>query len=127
MNRAHLVQRQRQFGVIGNRTASTHAGATAVDLGQQSRQIQMVALRRQAAVDGAGTHRHQGLATGAKLTQHLHVLGVAQAAFDQADVAGPKPLDVGQRRAIELHALDQFKNPLIDIKKGHVATKAACE
>ena len=87
----------------------------------------MVALRRQAAVDGAGTHRHQGLATRAKLPQHMHILGVAQAAFNQTDVAGPELLDVGQRRSIELDALDQFKNPLIDIKKGHMATKAAGE
>jgi hypothetical protein len=52
----------------------------------------VVALRRQAAVDGAGAHRHQRLAAGAELAQHVHVLGVAQPAFDQADVAAAQLL-----------------------------------
>ena len=67
----------------------------------------MVALRRQAAVQRARPDRNQDLAVGAELAQHVHVLGVADAALDEADVAGPALLDVGERRAVELDMLDQ--------------------
>ncbi len=67
----------------------------------------MVALRGQAAVHGAGAHGDQDLAVGAELAQHVHVLGVADAALDDADVAGTAVLDVGERRAVELDAFEQ--------------------
>jgi hypothetical protein len=47
----------------------------------------MVALRRQAAVDGAGADGDQHLAVLAELAQHMDVLGIAQTALDEADVA----------------------------------------
>ena len=67
----------------------------------------MIALRGQAAVDRAGPDGDQDLAVVAELAQHVHVLGVADPALDQADVARPAMLDVGERRAIELDALEQ--------------------
>jgi hypothetical protein len=53
------------------------------------------------------------------------VLGIAHAAFDQADVAGPHVLDVGEGRAVELDQLDQFEQVLVDVEEGHVAAEAA--
>jgi hypothetical protein len=85
----------------------------------------VVALCRQAAVDGAGAHGHQRLAAGAELAQHVHVLGVAQAPLDQADVAAAEGLDVGERRAVELDLLDQREQPLVDVQQRHVAAEAA--
>ncbi|MDT4890030.1 hypothetical protein FQZ97_1268160 [compost metagenome] len=85
----------------------------------------MVAQRRQAAGDGAGAHGHQHAALVAEGAQHLHVLGVAQAALDEADVAGADGLDVGQRRAVELDVLDQAEQTLVDVEEGHVAAEAA--
>jgi hypothetical protein len=52
----------------------------------------VVALCRQAAVDRARADRHQVLQLRAELAQHMHVLRVAHAALDRADVAGPQCL-----------------------------------
>ena len=66
-------------------------------------------------------------AVPAELAQHVHVLGVAQAAFDDADVAFADLLDVGQRRTVEFDQLEQVEQPLVDIEEGHVAAEAAGE
>jgi hypothetical protein len=55
----------------------------------------------------------------------VHVFGIAHAAFDQADVAGPHLLDVGEGRAVELDQFDEFEEVLVDVEKGHVAAEAA--
>jgi len=47
----------------------------------------MVALGRQTAGDRAGTDRDQYLAVLSEFAQHMHVFRVADAAFDNADVA----------------------------------------
>ena len=58
-----------------------------VDLLQDQRQAEVVALRRQAAVDRAGADGDEHLAVRAELAQHVDVLGVAQTALDDAEVA----------------------------------------
>ena len=88
---------------------------------EQVRQLELVALGRQPPVDGAGADRHQRLALRAEGAQHLHVLGVAQAALDEADVAAAHGLEVGERRAVELDAVEQFEQPLVDVEERHVA------
>ncbi len=126
VQRMHLVERQRQLGIVGDHAVG-HAGIGQVHLLQAQAEVEVVALRGQAARHGAGAHRHQDLAVGAELAQHVHVLRVADAAFDDADVARPAVLDVGQRRAIELDALEQREQPFVDVEQRHVATKAAGE
>jgi hypothetical protein len=102
----------------------TIPGAGQVDLLQAPTEVEMVALRRQPAIDRTGADGDQHLAVAAKLAQHMDVLGVADAALDQADVAGAAVLDVGQRRAVEFDALEQFET-LVDVQQGHVTAKAA--
>src|SRR5574340_509712 len=87
----------------------------------------MVALRGQAAIDGAGADGDEYLAVGAELAQHMHVLRVADAALDDADVAGAAMLDVGERRAVELDQVEQREQALVDVEQGHVAAEAAGE
>jgi hypothetical protein len=59
-----------------------------------------------------------------KLAQHGHVFGVAQAAFDQPDVARTHVLDVGQGRAVETDVFHQLEQPLVDVQERHVAAEA---
>ena len=87
----------------------------------------MIAHRGQAAVDRAGADRDQDLGVLAQFAQHMHVLGVADAALDQRDVAGPAMLDVGDRRAVEFGDLDELENALVDVEQRHVAAEAARE
>jgi hypothetical protein len=86
VDRVHLVERQRQFRVVRDHAVG-QPRAGVIDLFEDGRQRQVVALGRQAAVDGAGTHGDQDLAVLAELTQYMHVLGVAQATLDDADIA----------------------------------------
>ncbi len=85
----------------------------------------MIALRRQAAVHRAGTHRDQDLAVLAKLAQYMNVVGIADPALDESDIAGTAVLDVGERRAVELDTLEQLEQPLVDIEQRHVAAETA--
>ena len=107
MDRVHLVERQRQFGVVGNHAiGQTRTGV--VDLLEYRRQRQVVALRRQPAVDRAGADGDQHLAVPAEIAQHVDVLGVAQAPLDDADIAVRADfLDVGQRRTVEFDVIEQ--------------------
>ena len=63
----------------------------------------MVALRGQSTIDRASAERDQHLAVLAELAQHVNILGIAHAAFDQTYVAGTTMLDVGQRRTCLLY------------------------
>ena len=120
----HLVQRQGQFGIIGN-AAVGEADFGLIYLFEDVAQIEVVALRRQAAVDRAGTDGHQDLAVLAELAQHMHVLGIAQPTFDQAKIARSAVLDIGQRRAVEFDQVEQLEDPFVDVEDGHVAAEAA--
>ena len=46
---------------------------------------------------------------GAELAQHMHVLGVAQSAFDETQIAGAAVFDVGQWRTVELDQVEQLQ------------------
>ena len=116
VDRQHAVERQRQLGVVGH---------GAVHRLQHLAHVQVVAQRRQAAGDGAGAHGHEHAAVGAEGAQHLHVFCVAETAFDQADVARPHGLDVGQRRAVKFNVFDELEQALVDVQERHVAAKAA--
>ena len=63
----------------------------------------------------------------AELAQHMHILGIAHAALDEADIARAAALDVGQRRTVEFHQLDQIKQALVHVQQRHVAAEAAGE
>ena len=88
VDRMHMGQRQGQFGVVGDLAPRSQPWPAAVDVKQDLSDVQVVALRRQSAIDGAGPHSHKDLVMRPEFAQHLHVLAVAEAAFDQADVAG---------------------------------------
>ncbi len=85
----------------------------------------MVALGRQAAIDGAGADSDQHLAMGAHFPEHMHVFRIADAAFDKADVAGAEMLDVGDRRTVEIGDFHQLQQALVDIEQRHVAAETA--
>ena len=87
----------------------------------------MIALRRQAAIDRAGADGDENFAVVAKLAQHVNVLGVADAALDDSDVAGSAMLYVGEGRAVELDDFDEIEQALVDVEKRSVAAKAAGE
>ena len=55
----------------------------------------------------------------------MHVLRIAQTAFDESDIAAAEGLDVGQRRAVELHDFQKLQQALVDVEQRHVAAKAA--
>ncbi len=94
VQRMHLVQRQRQFRVVRDMTVhQTWFGE--IHLGQATAQVEMIALCRQAAVDGAGADGNEDFAVFAEFAQHMHVLCIADTTFDEADVARPAVLDVG--------------------------------
>ena len=90
-------------------------------------EIEVVALGGQTAGDGTGTDGNQGFAVRAKFAQHMDVFCVADAAFDQSDIARPAMLDVGDRRAVEFDQLKQGQDALVDVEKGHMAAEAAGE
>src|SRR5574340_684482 len=94
VQRMHLVQRQRQLRIVRD-MAVRQPRFGEVHLGQATAQIEVVALRGQAAGHGARTDGDEDFAVGAELAQHMHVLRVADAALDDADVARPAVLDVG--------------------------------
>ena len=73
-----------------------------INLGQATTQIQVVTLCGKTTIDGTGTDGDEDFAVLAELAQHVHVLRVADAAFDQTDVARPAMFDVGQWRTVEL-------------------------
>jgi hypothetical protein len=75
-----------------------HARLGQVDLLQALAEIEMVALRGQAAGDGARPYRHEHFAVRTKLAQHVHILCIAQPTFDEPYVARAAMLDVRQRR-----------------------------
>ena len=102
-------------------------GAGLIDFDQYVLQVEMIALRRQAAIDRAGADGDENFAVVAKLAQHVNVLGVADAALDDSDVAGSAMLDVGERRAVELDEFDEFEQALVDVEKRGVAAKTAGE
>jgi hypothetical protein len=59
-----------------------------------------------------------------KSLQNVDVFLVAAAAFDDADIAALRePLDVGQRRAVDLDQLHQLDQPLVDVEDRHVAAE----
>ena len=95
VDRMHMGQRQGQFGVVGD-LASQPARPAAVDVKQDLSDVQVVALRRQSAIDGAGPTATRTLQCARNSRSTCIVLAVAEAAFDQADVAGTAALDVGQ-------------------------------
>ena len=123
-----LSRSKRQLGIVRHEgVLAVERVAGLIDLEQDIFEIEMIALRRQAAVDGAGADGDERLAAFAKLAQHMHVLGVADAALDEADIAGTDILDVGQRRAVELDKLHEIEKALVDVEKGGVTAKAAGE
>jgi len=126
VQRVHLVEGQRQLRVVGN-SAGGEARLGRVDLLQAVAQVEVVALRGQAAVERAGADGDQDLAIVAELAQHVHVLGVADTALDDADVAAAAVLDVGDRRAVELDQIDQIEKAFVDVEERHVAAEAAGE
>jgi len=96
----HLVERQRQLRVVGD-LAVLDAGPELIDLLEAVPQVDVVAPGRDAAGDGAGAPGDQGFAVAAEFAQHVDVFGIADAAFDQTDVAGADVFDVGEGRAVE--------------------------
>ena len=63
----------------------------------------------------------------AELAEHVHVLRVAHAAFDDAEVAGAAGLDVGERRAVEFDLLQELDETLVDVEERHVTAEAPRE
>ncbi len=126
VDRAHLVERQRQLGIVGHH-ALGGSGLVLVDLLEAVPEVEIVAQRRHAAGDRAGAHGHQNPAVLAELAQHVDVLGVAHAAFDQSDVARSAVLDVGERRAVEFDQLGELEQALVDVEQRHVAAETAGE
>ena len=94
-----------------------NAVGVAINFVENIANVETVAHRRQAAVDRAGADGDQDLGVGAQLAQHLHVLGVAHAPFDQRNIAGTAMLDVGERRTVEFGDLRQFENTLVDVEQ----------
>lgn len=95
MQGVNLVQRQRQFRVIRYQ-AVRQPGAGVIDLFENLGQLEMVALRRQPAIHRTGPKGHQFRTARAKLAQDMNVLGIAQPALDNAQIAIADFLDVGQ-------------------------------
>ena len=85
----------------------------------------MIAHRRYPAIDGAGTDRDENFAVGAKLAQHMHIVGIAHPTLNQTDIAWIAMFDVGKRRAIEFNAFQQGHQSFIHIEEGQMATEAA--
>ena len=106
MQRMHLVQRQRQLGIVRN-VAVRQPRFGEVHLGEATAQVEMVALCGQSAVDRAGADGNEDFAVPAELAQHMHVFRIADAAFDDADVAGAAVFDVGDRRTVEFNQFEQ--------------------
>jgi hypothetical protein len=98
-----------------------------VNLGQAAAQVEVVALRGQSAVDGAGADGDEYLAASAELMQYMHVFRVAHAAFDDADVARSAVLDVGDRRTVEFDEFKQCQQAFVDVQQRHMATETAGE
>jgi hypothetical protein len=91
----YLVKRQRQLRVVGYLALGANTGLVAVHIAQNLPNIELIALRRQATVNGAGTYGYQGFAIGPEFAQYMHVFCVAQAAFDQPNIAAANGFDVG--------------------------------
>ena len=112
MQRVHLVERQGQLRVIRNQ-AITQTGAGVINLFQNGAERQVIALRRQTTIDGAGADGDQDFAVFAEIAQHMHVFSVAQTAFDDANVALRVDLfNVGQRRTVKFNVFKQREQPL---------------
>ena len=95
-DRTHLVEQKRQLGIVRDEgVLAIERMAGLIDLEQDILEIEMIALRRQAAVDRAGADGDERRAALAELAQHMDVLGVADAALNEADIAGTHILDVG--------------------------------
>ena len=109
VQRVHLVERQRQLGIVRNEPvgeAEARSGRPPAGSSASSRWLRCAGrppLIAQAPM------RDQLLAVRAELAQHVHVLRVAQAALDDADVAVADLLDVGERRAVEFDQLEQAR------------------
>ncbi len=81
MQWVHLIQGERQFRVV--RDVSMHkAWLGEIHLGQATTQIQVVTLRGKTTIDGTGADGDEDFAVLAELAQHVHVLCVADTAFD---------------------------------------------
>ncbi len=63
-----------------------------------------------------GADGDQDLGVGAQFAQHLHILGVARAPFDQRNVAGTAMLDVGERRAVDFGDFGEVENALVNVE-----------
>ena len=125
VDRIDHVERQRQLGRI--RHARLAGRRIAIDPRQDVVDVELVAQRRQTAVDRAGADGDQDLGVGAQFAHDVNVVGVAHPAFDQRDVAGTAMLDVGQRRAVELGELGEFEQAFVDVEERHVAAETAGE
>ena len=118
-----LVEQQGQLGGVGH-AGIMDADAADVGLRQAIRQGEGITHGGDAAGDGAGAHRHQHLAVVAELPQHRDILGIGDAALDQAQIAGADVLDVGEGAAIEVDQLHQGEDALVDVEQGHVTAEA---
>ncbi len=125
------VEEQRQRRVVGDLVggvADIGAGDVGLLEAFAQRRVRLhdgVAHRRQPAHDRALPERDQHVAVAPEVLQDVHVLLVAAAALDDADVAAPgEGLDVGQRRAVELHRLHQPDQALVDVEDRHMAAEA---
>jgi hypothetical protein len=124
VERVDLGQGQRQLGIVGDE-AALDAVAGQVDRLQAVAHVEVVALGRQPAVDRARADRDQDLAPSPERAQRVDVIGVAQPALDQAEVAVAGVLQVGQGRRVELDQLEQRHQPLVDVEERHVTAEAA--
>ena len=93
---------------------------------EQFPDIDVITQCRDPAADSTGADGDENLAVVAEFAQRLDILGVTDAALDQADIAfGGDVLQIVDRRAIELHVLYEFDNAFIDVEEGHVTAETA--
>jgi len=77
--------------------------------------FKLVAQGRDVAGDGAIAECDQHLAAAAQRAQHVLVFLVAHGALDDAHVHGWYLLHVGNRAGGDVHQLDEFHQPLVQI------------
>ena len=126
IDRSHLVEQQRQFGVVGTRRSL--ALGVGIDLRQHvaDRRDDCACAGRPPLMAQAPTAtRILQLARNSRSTCTFSALHTPPSI--RRDIAGAAMLDVGERRAVELDDLGKIEQPLVDVEQRHVAAEAAGE
>ena len=119
------VQEQRELGISGDRPTD-NGGPFQVGFLQAVLQRYEVAHGGNAAGERALPDCHEHAAVLPEGAQHLDVLVVGDAPFDEPDVDGPREaLDVIDGRLVEIDHANEIEDALVDVQEGHVAPEAA--